>query len=194
MLRADGLKLHSKGRLTPSGTEISVDSCDPDEPQLSEQYKKYLGNLPVLTILTPQQAAAEGLLGMAYGGAFLSGLCLRLSKLSGNPLAPGTLQLACYDGEGVSYQVHEDYVPKGDYDPENLPEHHRESYKRRITAILYLQDDWDKEFGGAFRAHAVRPKTAARQNLLSCNCNYQISAQFSTTISANSIQQQVRVR
>eukprot|EP00435_Cladocopium_sp_Y103_P053880 s617_g17.t1 len=125
----------------------------------SEQYKKYLGSLPVLTILTPQQAAAEGLLGMAYGGAFLSGLCLRLSKLSGNPLTPGTLQLACYDGEGVSYQVHEDYVPKGDYDPENLPEHHRESYKRRITAILYLQDDWDKELGGAFRAHAVRPKT-----------------------------------
>lgn len=60
--------------------------------------------------------------------------------------------------------------------------------------LRYLQDDWDKELGGAFRAHAVRPKTAARQNLLSCNCNYQISAQFSTTISANSIQQQVRVR
>ena len=85
-------------------------------------------------------------------------------------------RLACYDGEGVAYQVHEvghwdstsypylikadcrcmladcsvtlfyrkhqkmleDYVPKGDYDPENLPEHHRFSYKRRITAILSL--------------------------------------------------------
>ena len=35
--------------------------------------RKYFGSLPVLTILTPQQAAAEGLLGLAYGGAFLSG-------------------------------------------------------------------------------------------------------------------------
>lgn len=39
----------------------------------------------------------------------------------------------------------EDYVPKGDYDPENLPEHHRFSYKRRITAILSLgfRSCWD---------------------------------------------------
>ncbi|CAK9010610.1 ABC transporter G family member 22 [Durusdinium trenchii] len=102
-------------------------SGDPDEPQL-----KYLGSLPVLTILSPQQAADDGLLG-----------------------------LALYDGEGVAYQIHEDYVPKADYDPENLPEHHRESYKRRVTAILYLQDDWSEELGGAFRAHAVRPKTEA---------------------------------
>ena len=35
--------------------------------------RKYLGSLPVLTILSPQQAADEGLLGLAYGGSFLSG-------------------------------------------------------------------------------------------------------------------------
>ena len=29
--------------------------------------------------------------------------------------------------------------------------------------MRYLQDDWNQELGGAFRAHAVRPKTATRQ-------------------------------
>ena len=36
----------------------------------------------------------------------------------------------------------QDYVPKADSDPENLPEHHRESYKRRVTAILPRPKWW----------------------------------------------------
>ena len=32
----------------------------------------------------------------------------------------------------------EDYVPQKDYNPEDLPEHHRLAYKRRVTAILPL--------------------------------------------------------
>ena len=69
------------------------------------------------------------------------------------------------------------------------------AYSAHTLHLRYLQDDWDKELGGAFRAHAVRPKTAARQNLLSWNCNYQISALFSTATSARNIQQhQTQVR
>ena len=43
--------------------------------------RKYFGSLPVLTILTPKQAAKEGLLGLAYGGAFLSGALLISAKV-----------------------------------------------------------------------------------------------------------------
>lgn len=150
LMREDALYLLRQGRLTPSG--------DPNEPQLTEQYKRYLGSLPVLTILDPQRAAAEGLVGLAYGAAFLTGVCGRLNELGSQPLEPGTLQLACYDGEGVAYHVHEDYVPQKDYNPEDLPEHHRLAYKRRVTAILYLQEDWRENLGGSFRAHAVRPE------------------------------------
>lgn len=45
----------------------------------------------MLTILSPQQAADDGLLGLAYGGAFLSGclvtsrLCWMWLSLSSNP-------------------------------------------------------------------------------------------------------------
>ncbi|CAE7528093.1 abcG22, partial [Symbiodinium pilosum] len=150
-MREDSLNLVRQGILTPSG--------DPNEPQLSEQYKKYLGSLPVLTILDERRAAELSLVGLTYGAAFLTGVCKRLDALGKAPLEPGTLQLACYDGEGVAYHVHEDYVPKKDYNPEDLPEHHRLSYKRRITATLYLQEDWQQDMGGAFRAHAFRPET-----------------------------------
>ncbi|CAK9116099.1 unnamed protein product [Durusdinium trenchii] len=98
LMRADSLKLHSQGRLTPSG--------DPDEPQLSEQYKKYLGSLPVLTILSPQQAADDGLLGLAYGGAFLSGLCAQLSELAGKRLVPGTLQRLDLGNDASWFRCH----------------------------------------------------------------------------------------
>ena len=33
----------------------------------------------------------------------------------------------------------------------------------RSKIMRYLQDDWSQELGGAFRAHAVRPKTATWQ-------------------------------
>lgn len=151
-MRDEAAELHKQGRLTPSG--------DPDEPQLSEQYKRYFGDKPTLTILEAGQAEAEGLRGLAYGSAFMCSLCDQLSALRPSDhttLEPGTLQLACYDGGGVAYHVHEDYVPEGDYDPESLPEHHRFAFKRRVTAILYLQDDWQDGWGGAFRAHAARP-------------------------------------
>eukprot|EP00931_Biecheleriopsis_adriatica_P104722 TRINITY_DN79359_c0_g1_i1.p1 TRINITY_DN79359_c0_g1~~TRINITY_DN79359_c0_g1_i1.p1 ORF type:complete len:319 (+),score=56.05 TRINITY_DN79359_c0_g1_i1:56-958(+) len=154
--RREAFQLHKQGILTASG--------DPSEPPLSSQYKQYLGNLPVLTILTAQKVAEQGLQALAFVSAFLSRLCVRLSSFRPkhfDDLEPGTLQLALYDGEEypVSYHVHEDYVAKGDYDPEDLPQHHRFSYKRRITAILYLQgDDWDEDKGGAFRAHKSRPR------------------------------------
>lgn len=151
-MREEACSLVQQGRLTPSG--------DPTEPQLSEQYKRYLGSLPTLTILKPGQAERESLPGLSYGSAFLEAVCQRLSSLrpdENEPLEPGTLQLACYDGEGTAYHIHEDYVSAEDYDPDDLPEHHRFSMKRRVTAILYLQDDdWNEESGGNFRGHVSR--------------------------------------
>eukprot|EP00401_Gymnodinium_catenatum_P032083 CAMPEP_0117574806 /NCGR_PEP_ID=MMETSP0784-20121206/61823_1 /TAXON_ID=39447 /ORGANISM="" /LENGTH=242 /DNA_ID=CAMNT_0005373741 /DNA_START=114 /DNA_END=838 /DNA_ORIENTATION=- len=154
-MRDEAAQMHEHGKLTPSG--------DPDEPQLTEQYKRYFGDLPTLTILEPDQAEADGLRGLAYGSAFLCSLCDQLTSLRPHghtALEPGTLQLACYNGSGVSYHVHEDYVPEGDFDPEDLPVHHRLSFKRRITAILYLQGEWQSAWGGAFRAHTARPSGA----------------------------------
>lgn len=151
-MRDEAVHLHQQGKLTPSG--------DPSEPQLSEQYKKYFGDKPTLRILDIGQAEEEGLHGLAYGSAFMCTICDELSACRPNShraLEPGTLQLACYNGGGVAYHVHEDFVPKEDYEPERLPDHHRLSYKRRITAILYLQSDWQDEWGGAFRAHVARP-------------------------------------
>jgi len=100
--------------------------------------------------------------GLAYGVALLGGLCAALNarRSWGAPvLEPGVGQLACYDGHGSHYVVHKDHSDFGvlPFFGDGLPSdpQQRVVARRRVTAILYLQEKWDAQWGGAFRAHGA---------------------------------------
>merc|ERR1712187_123487 len=92
--------------------------------------------------------------------SFLGGVCegLNAHRPQDAPLLqPSAAQLACYDGQGKYYTVHRDHSDFGalPFIGDGLPEDPAERLiaRRRVTAILYLQDGWNVQWGGAFRAH-----------------------------------------
>lgn len=157
-MRQEAELLLAQGRLTRTG--------DPNDRPPDPQWEKYFGKVPTLTILGHDEAKIQGWPGLAFGTAFLCGICAALTKHRPegggiDPLQPGTLQLACYDGGGASYQLHSDGALESDLDEDEMEiaAQHRTAVARRVTAILYLQEPgWDPAWGGAFRAHHYDPK------------------------------------
>ncbi|CAK0903443.1 unnamed protein product [Prorocentrum cordatum] len=80
-------------------------------------YEKFFGKCPTLGFLSGSAAEAEGLLGLAFGFAFLSGVAAALNRHrpAGAPAVEPSprMQLACYDGGGARYGEHTDCEERG---------------------------------------------------------------------------------
>lgn len=155
-MRRDAEALLDQGRLTTTGTG------EPDDSGRSDPlYEKFFGKRPILSFLSGQEARSEGLLGLTYGFAIFCGLCAALNRHApkGSPLVEPSprMQLACYDGGGARYGEHTDWCASEDLEADGeVPDgvHDRgEIGRRRISALLYLQESWREEWGGALRMH-----------------------------------------
>ncbi|CAE8690178.1 unnamed protein product, partial [Polarella glacialis] len=119
-----------------------------------------VGRFDQSCMLGALEADAGGAPGLAYAASLLSNVSEELNRHRSQlapVLEPGLVQLACYDGNGARYTVHRDHSDFGllPFLGDGLPTDpaQRIVARRRVTAILYLQENWDAEWGGAFRAH-----------------------------------------
>jgi len=141
-LRSEAIKLKNQGRLRSDGQER-------------------VGRFDITCMLEPSDAILVESPGIAYGVALLGDLCLELNRYRSTAapvLEPGPAQLACYDGGGAYYTVHRDHSDFGvlPFLGDGLPDDpaQRVVARRRVTAILYLQEGWRERDGGMFRAHS----------------------------------------
>eukprot|EP00445_Apocalathium_hangoei_P075817 CAMPEP_0204168814 /NCGR_PEP_ID=MMETSP0361-20130328/41042_1 /ASSEMBLY_ACC=CAM_ASM_000343 /TAXON_ID=268821 /ORGANISM="Scrippsiella Hangoei, Strain SHTV-5" /LENGTH=260 /DNA_ID=CAMNT_0051126313 /DNA_START=207 /DNA_END=989 /DNA_ORIENTATION=+ len=132
-----------------------------EQGHLRSDGQESVGRFDLTCMLDAADARAASSPGMTYGTAFLAGVCAELNKhrSSSDPLLePGPVQLACYAGDGAHYAVHRDHSDFGilPFIGDGLPADPVERLvaRRRVSAILYLQDAWEAEWGGAFRAHS----------------------------------------
>ncbi|CAJ1336827.1 unnamed protein product [Effrenium voratum] len=100
-----------------------------------------------------------GYCGLACGIELLEVVCARLG------LQPTSeLQLARF-GPGDAYEAHTDSSALEDLDEAMPLEQRRMIASRRITAILYLNNDWDASFEGALRANGRVPVDVPRREV-----------------------------
>lgn len=102
-------------------------------------------------------------------------LALNLSAYQG--LRAFQVQLACYPGGGAHYDRHRDAFPGHDI--------------RRITAIVYLNPDWQPEHGGQLRLHTeplvdVEPRLDRLVCFLSEKVDHEVMPSFAQRFAATS--------
>jgi len=103
------------------------------------------------------QATCElmGYPAMTFAIELLTAVCQRLADFDGKlgVIRPTSkLQLACFAAGSTGYDAHTDGSNLEELD-QSMPEDQRNMISsRRITAILYLNEDWDDLHGGALRA------------------------------------------
>jgi len=109
--------------------------------------------------LTEEEASQRGAGAIGQGLALLAAICGELSRQrpEGEPALGSTpAQLACYPGDGEFFWAHHDGVAAESL-PAGMPDRDRRLIAlRRVTAILYMQARWEREWGGALRAHCDR--------------------------------------
>lgn len=124
----------------------------------TETRKEYVegGRRDIFCFLNHAKASLQGSCALAFGIALFTAVCALLNshRPPGEPALRPTeyVQLACFEG-GAGYVPHKDAYAVEELDADLPDTAHAAISSRHITAILYLNEEWNESWGGAFRAH-----------------------------------------